>query len=94
MYCILDLNYTILYFTVFHRVLQMDAEEILHEFIYIDEAGFHLTKARRRGTNIIGHRAIINVPGQLVVRKNQQKLEQSRVVISDTFLATTREHAT
>ncbi|XP_016370024.1 uncharacterized protein LOC107709879 [Sinocyclocheilus rhinocerous] len=46
------------------RVLQMDAEEILHEFIYIDEAGFNLTKARRRGRNIIGHRAIINVPGQ------------------------------
>ncbi|XDV41651.1 hypothetical protein PO909_010472 [Leuciscus waleckii] len=45
------------------RVLQMDAEEILHEFIYIDEAGFNLTKARRRGRNIIGHRAIINVPG-------------------------------
>ena len=58
------LNYTILSFTVFQRVLQMDAEEILHEFIYIDEAGFNLTKARRRGRNIIGHRAIINVPGQ------------------------------
>jgi hypothetical protein len=42
----------------------MDAEEIPHEFIYIDEAGFNLTKARRRGRNIIGHRAIINVPGQ------------------------------
>jgi len=42
----------------------MDAEEILHEFIYIDEAGFNLTKARRRGRNVIGHRAIINVPGQ------------------------------
>lgn len=58
------LNYTILSFTVFQGVLQMDAEEILHEFIYIDEAGFNLTKARRRGRNIIGHRAIINVPGQ------------------------------
>ncbi|KAI7800421.1 hypothetical protein IRJ41_002844 [Triplophysa rosa] len=46
------------------RVLQMDAEEIVHEFVYIDEAGFNLTKARRRGRNIIGHRAIINVPGQ------------------------------
>lgn len=42
----------------------MDAEEILYGFIYIDEAGFNLTKARRRGRNIIGHRAIINVPGQ------------------------------
>ncbi|XP_030266443.1 uncharacterized protein LOC115577677 [Sparus aurata] len=46
------------------RVLQTDAEEIPHEFIYIDEAGFNLTKSRRRGRNITGHRAIINVPGQ------------------------------
>ena len=58
------LNYTILSFTVFQRVLQRDAEEILHEFIYIDEAGFNLTKARRRGRYIVGHGAIINVPGQ------------------------------
>lgn len=36
----------------------MDAEEILHKFIYIDEAGFNLTKV------IIGHRSILNVPGQ------------------------------
>ena len=58
------LNYTFLSFTVFQRVLQMDAEEVLHEFIYIDEAGFKLTKARRRGRNIIGHGAILSVPGQ------------------------------
>ncbi len=42
----------------------MDAEEVPHEFIYIDEAGFNLTTVRRRGRNIIGHRAIVNVPGQ------------------------------
>ncbi|KAK0140192.1 hypothetical protein N1851_022890 [Merluccius polli] len=47
------------------RVLQMDGEEIQHEFIYVDEAGFKLTRTRRRGRNIIGHRAIVNVPGQL-----------------------------
>ena len=58
------LNYTILSFTVFQRVLQMDAEAIPQEYIYIDEAGFNLTKVRRRGRNIIGQRAIINVPGQ------------------------------
>ena len=34
------------------------------EFIYVDEAGFNLTRTRRRGRNIIGHRAIVNVPGQ------------------------------
>ncbi len=41
-----------------------DAEEVLHEFIYIEVAGFNLTTVRRRGINIIGHRAIVNVPGQ------------------------------
>ncbi|KAM4595668.1 uncharacterized protein V3H82_003053 isoform 1-T2 [Fundulus diaphanus] len=46
------------------RVLQMDGEEIQHEFIYVDEAGFNLTRTRRTGRNIIGHRAIVNVPGQ------------------------------
>ncbi|XP_039623636.1 uncharacterized protein LOC120538250 [Polypterus senegalus] len=30
------------------RVLRMDAEEVPHEFIYIDEAGFNLTTVRRR----------------------------------------------
>ncbi len=35
----------------------MDAEEVLHEFIYIEVAGFNLTTVRR-GINIIGHRAI------------------------------------
>lgn len=46
------------------RVLQMDAAEIQHEFIYVDEAGSNLSKTRRRGRNVIGHRAITNVPGQ------------------------------
>ncbi|KAL0147626.1 hypothetical protein M9458_057068 [Cirrhinus mrigala] len=45
-------------------VLPMDGEEILHEFIYVDEAGFNLTRTRRRGRNVIGHRPIVNVPGQ------------------------------
>lgn len=35
-----------------------------HEYIYMDEAGFNLTKRRRRGRNVIGHRAIVGVPGQ------------------------------
>ncbi|XP_016366756.1 uncharacterized protein LOC107707284 [Sinocyclocheilus rhinocerous] len=30
----------------------------------MDEAGFNLTKRRRRGRNIIGHRATVDVPGQ------------------------------
>lgn len=34
-----------------------------HDLIHVDEAGFNLSIARR-GRNIIGHRALINVPGQ------------------------------
>ncbi len=64
MYTRSTLNYTILPDTVRQGVLRMDGEEIQHEFIYVDEAGFNLTRTRRRGRNIIGHRAIVNVPGQ------------------------------
>ncbi len=64
MYTRATLNYTILPDTVLQGVLRMDGEEIQHEFIYVDEAGFNLTRTRRRGRNIIGHRAIVNVPGQ------------------------------
>ncbi len=35
-----------------------------HEYMYMDEAGFNLTKRRRRGRNVTGHRAIVDVPGQ------------------------------
>ena len=41
-----------------------DAHAIRHEFIFIDQAGFNLAKIIRRGKNVIGHRAIIDVPGQ------------------------------
>ena len=40
----------------------MDAHAIPNELIFIDEAGFNLAKTRRRGTNVIGHRAIIDIP--------------------------------
>lgn len=59
------LKHKILSFTVLQRVLQMDVDAISHKFTYTDEARFHLTKSRRRGRNIIGHRAIIDVSGQL-----------------------------
>ncbi len=35
-----------------------------HEYMYMDESGFNLTERRRRGRNVIGHRAIVGVPGQ------------------------------
>ncbi|XP_049331040.1 uncharacterized protein LOC125799111 [Astyanax mexicanus] len=46
------------------RVLELDASAVPYEYIFIDEAGFNLHKIRRRGRNIIGNRAIVNVPGQ------------------------------
>lgn len=64
MYTRSTLNYTILPDPVLQRVLRTDGEEIQHELIYVDEAGFHLARTRRRGRNLIGHRAIVNVPGQ------------------------------
>ncbi len=44
--------------------MELEADVMGHEQFFVDEAGFNLTKTRRRGRNIIGHRAIINVPGQ------------------------------
>lgn len=35
-----------------------------HEYIFLDEAGFNLQKRRQRGRNIIGQRAISEVPGE------------------------------
>ncbi|XP_034144995.1 uncharacterized protein LOC114829938 [Esox lucius] len=46
------------------RVMELEANQAPHEFIYIDEAGFNLSKRRRRGRNIIGKRATVDVPGQ------------------------------
>ncbi|XP_049319290.1 uncharacterized protein LOC111190584 [Astyanax mexicanus] len=46
------------------RVLELEVDAVEHQFIFIDEVGFNLTKRRRRGRNIIGQRAIVEVPGQ------------------------------
>eukprot|EP00063_Salmo_salar_P033425 XP_014008260.1 PREDICTED: uncharacterized protein LOC106575994 isoform X1 [Salmo salar] len=51
------------------RVLELDAAAIQHVYIYIDEAGFSLAKRRGQGRNIIGHGAIVNVPGQPLAHK-------------------------
>ncbi len=45
------------------RILDMDGAAQPHECIYIDEAGFNLSKSRRREDNIIGQRAIVHIPG-------------------------------
>lgn len=49
---------------LFERVLELDAAAVPHEFIFIDEVGFNLAKRRQRGRNVIGQRAIVEVPGQ------------------------------
>ncbi|XP_047672452.1 uncharacterized protein LOC113649674 isoform X2 [Tachysurus fulvidraco] len=46
------------------RVMELEADAMGHELLFVDEAGFNLSKTRRRGRNMIGHRVIINVPGQ------------------------------
>ncbi|KAI2667123.1 5-(hydroxymethyl)furfural oxidase [Labeo rohita] len=43
---------------------EFDAAKLPHEFIYVDEAGFSLAKTRRRARNVVGPRAVVNVPGQ------------------------------
>ncbi len=50
--------------SIIKRVLELEAREPLHTFIYLDEAGFNLAKGRRHGRNRIGQRATIFVPGQ------------------------------
>ncbi|XP_051575674.1 uncharacterized protein LOC127453390 [Myxocyprinus asiaticus] len=46
------------------RVMDLEANQVPHEIIYVDEAGFNLAKRCRRGRNIIGKRATVTVPGQ------------------------------
>ncbi len=48
----------------FQRVMELEANQVPHEMIYVDEAGFNLAKRRRRGRNIIGKRATVTLPGQ------------------------------
>ena len=40
--------------SVIKHVLDLEAREPLHTFIYLDEAGFNLAKGRRRGRNRFG----------------------------------------
>ncbi|XP_025760611.1 uncharacterized protein LOC102082192 [Oreochromis niloticus] len=46
------------------RVMELDAAVNHHTYIFVDEAGFNLAKTTRRGCNLIGQRATIQVPGQ------------------------------
>ncbi|RXN37537.1 hypothetical protein ROHU_001965 [Labeo rohita] len=46
------------------RIMELEVEEAHHVFIYVDEAGFNLSKVKRHGRNLVGYRATITVPGQ------------------------------
>ena len=41
--------------------MELDAAVNLHKFLFVDEAGFSLAKTGRRGRNIIGQQATIQV---------------------------------
>ena len=41
--------------------MELESSEPSHNFVYVDEAGFNLTKCRRRDRNIIGHRATVDL---------------------------------
>ncbi|XP_045562373.1 uncharacterized protein [Salmo salar] len=47
-----------------HRIMALEGNETHHILVFVDEAGFNLAKGRRRGRNIVGHRATADVPGQ------------------------------
>ncbi|XP_044038655.1 uncharacterized protein LOC122869562 [Siniperca chuatsi] len=46
------------------RTMTLEGNETPHILVFVDEAGFNLAKGRRRGRNIIGYRATVDVPGQ------------------------------
>ncbi|KAJ4940174.1 hypothetical protein JOQ06_026483 [Pogonophryne albipinna] len=46
------------------RMMELEGNALPHVFVYVDEAGFNLSKVRRRGRNLIGQRATVFVPGQ------------------------------
>ncbi|XP_030638841.1 uncharacterized protein LOC115819469 [Chanos chanos] len=51
-------------FQYVQRIFELDAMCQPREYILVDEAGFNLTTRRRRGQNIIGHCAVVEVPDQ------------------------------
>ncbi|KAL7868414.1 hypothetical protein SRHO_G00097980 [Serrasalmus rhombeus] len=67
----------------YQRIMELEAGEPPHSFIYMDEAGFNLTKRRRRGRNITGHRATVDVPGQQEHNHGDLIPEQERDQIGD-----------
>lgn len=46
------------------RNMELEGHETLHILVFVDEAGYNLSKGRRRGRNLFGHRATTDTPGQ------------------------------
>ncbi|KAM9426087.1 uncharacterized protein KZ484_016148 isoform 2-T2 [Pholidichthys leucotaenia] len=42
------------------NIMEMEAKETRPTFVFVDETGFKLAKARRKGRNMIGHRATMD----------------------------------
>ena len=47
--------------------MALEGNKTPHILVFVDEAGFNLAKGRRRGRNIIGHRATVDVPGNITM---------------------------
>lgn len=63
-YCATVLTVVLETLTFSQRIFRLDSMARPHECNFLDEAGFNLMKRRQGGRNIIGQRAIIEVPGQ------------------------------
>lgn len=44
--------------------MELEGHETTHILVFVDKAGFNLSKGQRRGRNLIGHRATTDTPGQ------------------------------
>ncbi len=44
--------------------MELEGHETTHMFVFVDKAGFDLSKGRRRVRDLIGHRATADTPGQ------------------------------
>ncbi|RXN02932.1 hypothetical protein ROHU_021653 [Labeo rohita] len=51
---------------LYKRIMELEGHETTHILVFLDEAGFNLSKGRRRDRNLIGHRATTDTPGQLL----------------------------
>lgn len=51
-------------FWIIQRILELEANEMPHSFVYVDEAGLIQNKVRRSGRSIIGQRATKDVAGR------------------------------